>query len=137
MADAHHKPRAIISKTQRNLKNEYTSTAHENGKSDPVTPRTQLRQCTVVYRPNGGQPYPLPQITLKGHWLKEAGFATGTPLQVRVMNGCLVLTAQEPPPPEPELMQALKKVCKLSARKQRQVTELIEVISKPQRQNGN
>nr|WP_154325578.1 SymE family type I addiction module toxin [Pantoea sp. 201603H] len=73
-------------------------------------------------------------ITLKGDWLADAGFETGTPLKVRVIPGCLVLTAQEP---EPELMQALKKVCKLSARKQRQVTELIEVISKPQRQNGN
>ncbi|AML58999.1 hypothetical protein AXX16_3303 [Serratia rubidaea] len=52
------------------------------------------------------------------------------------MPGCLVLAAQElppPPPPEPEIMQTLRKVCKLSARKQRQVTELIEVISKPQR----
>nr|WP_154325000.1 SymE family type I addiction module toxin [Pantoea sp. 201603H] len=77
-------------------------------------------------------------ITLKGGWLDEAGFETGfetgTPLKVRVMPGCLVLTAQEP---EPALMQALKKVSKLSARKQRQVTELIEVISKPQRQSGN
>jgi len=56
------------------------------------------------------------------------------------MPGCLVLTAQEPlpvPPPEPEIMQTLRKVCKLFARKQRQVTELIEVISKLQRQNGN
>jgi len=52
------------------------------------------------------------------------------------MPDCLVLTAQQQEP-EPELMQALKKVCKLSARKQCQVTELIEVISKPQRQNGN
>ncbi len=61
-------------------------------------------------------------------------------LKIRVMPGCLVLTAQEPlpvPPPEPEIMQTLRKVCKLFARKQRQVTELIEVISKLQRQNGN
>jgi toxic protein SymE len=56
------------------------------------------------------------------------------------MPGCLILTAQEPlpaPPPEPEIMQTLRKVCKLSARKQRQVVELNEVISKPQRQYGN
>nr|WP_128176622.1 SymE family type I addiction module toxin [[Pantoea] beijingensis] len=75
-------------------------------------------------------------ITLKGDWLADAGFETGTPLKVRVMPGCLVLTTQELPPPlppEPEIMQTLRKVCKLSARKQRQVTDLIEVISKPQR----
>ncbi|BCQ36919.1 hypothetical protein ERHA54_45300 [Erwinia rhapontici] len=46
------------------------------------------------------------------------------------MNGSLVLTA-EVPPPELEIMQPLRKVCKLAARKQRQVAELIEVISKP------
>jgi len=48
------------------------------------------------------------------------------------MPGCLVLTAQEPlpvPPPEPEIMQTLKKVCKLSGRKQQQILEFIGVIS--------
>ncbi|WP_212814540.1 SymE family type I addiction module toxin [Erwinia rhapontici] len=72
----------------------------------------------------------------KGGWLEVAGFATGTPVNVRVMNGSLVLTA-EVPPPEPEIMQTLRKVCKLSARKQRQVTELIEVISRPPSRAGN
>jgi toxic protein SymE len=50
------------------------------------------------------------------------------------MPGCLILTAQEPlpvPPPEPEIMQTLRRVCKLSARKQRQVTEFIQVIAQP------
>jgi hypothetical protein len=77
------------------------------------------------------------RVILAAHLtLDEAGFETGTPLKVRVMPGCLVLTAQELPPaplPEPEIMQTLCKVCKLSGRKQRQVTDLIEVISKPQR----
>jgi toxic protein SymE len=48
------------------------------------------------------------------------------------MPGCLVLTAQEPlpaPSPEPEIMQTLKKVCKLSGRKQQQILEFIEVIT--------
>jgi len=72
---------------------------------------------------------------LNGRWMEEAGFTTSINLDIRVMPGCLVQTAKDPeptPPPEPEIMQTLKKVCKLSARKQRQVTELIEVISKPQ-----
>ncbi|WP_435928489.1 SymE family type I addiction module toxin [Dryocola sp. BD613] len=75
-------------------------------------------------------------ITLKGGWLDEAGFETGMPLKVRVIPDCLVLTTQESlpaPPPEPEIMQTLRKVCKFSARKQKQVTELIEMIGKPQR----
>ncbi|MEJ5075115.1 MULTISPECIES: SymE family type I addiction module toxin [Erwinia] len=70
--------------------------------------------------------------------MAEAGFATGTPVDVRVMPGCLILTARDPAlPPEPEIMQTLRKVCKLSARKQRQVTDLIEVINKPQTRTGN
>ncbi|MCT4700305.1 SymE family type I addiction module toxin [Enterobacteriaceae bacterium H20N1] len=71
-------------------------------------------------------------ITLKGYWLEYAGFTTGIPLKIRVMPGCLVLTAQEPlppPPPEPEIMQTLKKVCKLSGRKQRQILEFIEMVT--------
>jgi toxic protein SymE len=70
-------------------------------------------------------------ITLKGYWLEDAGFTTGTPLKIRVMPGCLVLTAQGPlpaPPPEPEIMQTLKKVCKLSGRRQQQILDFIAVI---------
>lgn len=43
-----------------------------------------------------------------------------------------VLTAEEPlpaAPSEPEIMQTLRKVCKLLARKQRQLTDFIQVIT--------
>ncbi|MBT0337218.1 type I addiction module toxin, SymE family [Morganella morganii subsp. morganii] len=33
----------------------------------------------------------LPAITLKGHWLKAAGFETGFTFTVKILNGCLVL----------------------------------------------
>ncbi|WP_336797042.1 hypothetical protein [Erwinia aphidicola] len=50
---------------------------------------------------------------------------------MRVMNGCLVLTA-EIPPPEPEIMQTLRQLCpKLSARKQRELMDVIQVIAVP------
>jgi len=55
-------------------------------------------------------------ITLKGGWLADAGFYTGTPVNVRVLQGCWIITVQEPEQ-EPEVMQMLRKVCKLSARK--------------------
>jgi hypothetical protein len=32
---------------------------------------------------------------MKGHWLDQAGFAIDTPVTVRVMDGCLVLTAEQ------------------------------------------
>ncbi|WP_166665270.1 SymE family type I addiction module toxin [Scandinavium goeteborgense] len=68
---------------------------------------------------------------LNGRWMEEAGFTTSINLDIRVMPGCLVRTAQDPeptPPPEPEIMQTRKKVCKLSGCKQ-QILEFIEVIT--------
>ncbi|WP_422389568.1 SymE family type I addiction module toxin [Candidatus Regiella endosymbiont of Tuberolachnus salignus] len=59
-------------------------------KSKPTTPQA-LRQSIVGYVPDT---YRYPQIKLKGKWLEQAGFTTGTPLTVRVMDGCLVITSQ-------------------------------------------
>lgn len=36
---------------------------------------------------------PVPSIQMKGHWLDQAGFSIDTPVTVRVMEGCLVLTS--------------------------------------------
>lgn len=68
----------------------------------------------------------IPAIMMKGQWLEEAGFATDTRVDVRVMNGCIILTAKQP---EPELEQSLRLMHKLSARKQKQVQEFIDVIA--------
>jgi toxic protein SymE len=77
----------------------------------------------------------VPAIIMKGQWLEAAGFATGCKFDVRVMPSCIVLTAKLPEPEEPALLQSLRRVCKLSARKQQQVQEFIDVISaKPVRQ---
>jgi len=93
-------------------------------------------RCYTVSYASDAKYNPFPAVILKGRWLEEAGFATGIPIEVKVLPECLILTVQKPlliPLPEPEIMQTLRKVCKLSARKQRQVIELIEVISKSQR----
>lgn len=34
------------------------------------------------------------EIHLKGHWLIQAGFEIDSPVKVRIMHGCLVLTAE-------------------------------------------
>jgi toxic protein SymE len=99
-------------------------------------PELKTSRYTVGYIRDSKHFRPSASITLKGVRLEVAGFATGTPVNVRVMHGCLVLTAAVPPS-EPEIMPALRKVCKLSARKERQVAELIEVISKPQARTSN
>ncbi|MCU8588867.1 SymE family type I addiction module toxin [Erwinia pyrifoliae] len=36
-------------------------------------------------------------MTLKGSWLREAGFDTGTAVNVRVLPDCLILTVKQPP----------------------------------------
>lgn len=79
---------------------------------------------------------PSASITLKGGCLELAGFATGTLVNVRVMNGCLVLMA-EVPPAEPAVIQTLRQLCpKLSARKQRELMEVMQVMAKPQRRSA-
>ncbi len=37
----------------------------------------------------------VPWINVKGFWLKDAGFEINTPVKIRVMQGCLVLTTEE------------------------------------------
>jgi toxic protein SymE len=36
----------------------------------------------------------VPWLQLKGHWLEQAGFAIDSPVTIRVMRGCLVLTTE-------------------------------------------
>ncbi|EPY1491749.1 SymE family type I addiction module toxin [Klebsiella michiganensis] len=54
----------------------------------------------------------VPALIMKGQWLAAAGFSTGTRVEVRAMEGCIVLTAVEP---EPELEAVMRRVEKLSA----------------------
>jgi hypothetical protein len=35
----------------------------------------------------------VPWINLQGQWLDQAGFSIHTPIKIRVMEGCLVVTA--------------------------------------------
>ncbi|WP_158782143.1 endoribonuclease SymE [Pantoea sp. BAV 3049] len=73
----------------------------------------------------------IPSLNLKGKWMAAAGFGIGTQVDVRVMEGCLVITSRQPEPEKPEeseLMKSLRQACKFSARKQRQIQEFIEVI---------
>lgn len=43
---------------------------------------------------NCHQRTPIGEIHLKGHWLIKAGFEIDSPVKVRVMEGCLVLTSE-------------------------------------------
>ncbi|MDE9430569.1 SymE family type I addiction module toxin [Xenorhabdus bovienii] len=61
------------------------------------------RYQKVVYRPKGLN-RTTPAINLSGNWLSEAGFSVNNPLKIRVMPGCLIITAQN----FPELWHCLK-----------------------------
>lgn len=110
--------------------------AETHHKPETGTPTT-TRGYTVSYIRDSRTFEPVPSITLRGNWLAEAGFETGTPLNVRVLPDCLILTVK-PPSPEPEVIQALRQLCpKLSARKQRELMDVIQVMAKPQKRGGN
>ena len=103
--------------------------------TEPEVSPENNRKGTVSYASRFEDRQRIPAIIMKGQWLEAAGFTTGTTFDVRVMPGCIVLTAKLPEPEEPALLQSLRRVCKLSARKQQQVQEFVDVISaKPVRQ---
>ena len=93
---------------------------------EPEVSPANNRRLTVSYASRYPDYTRIPALTLKGQWLEAASFATGTEVDVKVMDGCIVLTAK---PQEPELVQSLRQVSKLSPRKQKQVQAFIGVIS--------
>lgn len=70
---------------------------HESTKPNPVCHIRQIKTGQMVYDYQRKTKYPpqakVPWLQLKGHWLEKAGFEINTPVTVRVMEGCLVLTA--------------------------------------------
>ncbi len=61
--------------------------------------RIKVTRTHYEYRPKdstgGSVSRQVPWIQLRGQWLVRAGFEINAPLKVRVMRGCLVLTAEE------------------------------------------
>ena len=57
--------------------------------SEPAVP--QARKSIVGYRPNGGKPNPLPQLTIKGRWLEQWGFTRGQPVSIIAEQGQLII----------------------------------------------
>lgn len=58
----------------------------------------KVREAYYEYRTKDQSPGSgcrlVPQIQIKGHWLKQAGFNINSPVTIRVMDGCLVLTTE-------------------------------------------
>ena len=71
MAETHHKPETRTP----------TTAASES----------QAHYYKVGYRPNKGQPNPLPQLTINGRWLEALGFTTGQKIEVIPEAGQLII----------------------------------------------
>lgn len=70
--------------------------AERDSKSQPRTTTTatcepQTHYYTVGYRPNQGQPTPLPQLTIKGRWLEALGFFSGQAVIITAQEGRLII----------------------------------------------
>ncbi|WP_288475350.1 SymE family type I addiction module toxin [uncultured Pantoea sp.] len=70
--------------------------AEQHHKSETRTPTTAASESRahyykMGYRPNKGQPNPLPQLTIKGRWLEALGFTTGQRFEVITGPGQLII----------------------------------------------
>lgn len=66
------------------------------------------------------------RLCLNGLWMEEAGFTSGTPLDVRVMPGYLVITTH---PVETPFMRALNSITQLPQQEQQQVMMFLQGVA--------
>ncbi|MGY4533540.1 toxic protein SymE [Pseudomonas sp. TE3786] len=72
-------------------------TIHEASLAPAFTER-HLKVAADYARPGKrdsvyAQPKQIPWIQLKGQWLQQAGFEVNDTIRVRIIQGCLVITA--------------------------------------------
>ena len=124
MADTNLKPGTTIAKTQSNFlagnteKHEVVRKNNNRSLPEKAEPKV-LRDMTVSYvsirhydrKTNRTKRYTRSaSLRLNGTWMEEAGFTTGTKIDVRVMPGCLVITTR---PVETPLMKELNNISQL------------------------
>jgi toxic protein SymE len=94
MAERNHKPRGRVGKSETRKSNrDFPYTRHLK-----VHPGQYYQSFDPVRVHRLKQPRPPgPWVHVKGYWLAEAGFEVGTPLQVEVSEGRLVISAASEP----------------------------------------
>ncbi|MCX8962644.1 type I addiction module toxin, SymE family [Erwinia psidii] len=110
MAEHDTKPEVSISKGLRQLKVGYTSIRH----ADRNDMTTCYSRC--------------PSINLRGNWLQEAGFETDTPVDVRVMKDCLVITTKPKSPQIPLTREMLNRTEALPDKARQELCTLVSVL---------
>ena len=74
---------------------------HRSVKSNVCQERTiKVTRIYYEYKPKRnenryGSSQAVPWIQMRGKWLEQAGFSIDTPVKIRVMDGCLVLTTEK------------------------------------------
>ncbi|MFW0853176.1 SymE family type I addiction module toxin [Morganella morganii] len=89
--------------------------AHSNLANPKNKPEVSERYYTVAYVSRPKSYEQIPAITLKGDWLRAAGFDTGKMFRVKVIDGCLTLIADD------DTTEQLKKLCKQQQRQLREI----------------
>ncbi|HCR58844.1 MAG TPA: hypothetical protein DIW62_14415 [Raoultella sp.] len=139
MADTDSKPGNTIAKTHSKFlagnTEKHEPVRKNNDRSLPKKAETKvLRDITVSYvsvrhydrKTNRTKRYTRSaSLRLNGTWMEEAGFTTGTKLDVRVMPGCLVITTR---PIDTPLMQILNKSIELPEAAQQQVMAFLQGV---------
>lgn len=97
--------------------------AETHHKPETHTPTT-TRAYTVGYV-SDTKYQPVPAVTLKGHWMADAGFETDTPVDVRVMKDCLVITTKPKPPQIPLTREMLYRTEALPDKARQELCTLI------------
>ena len=94
MAERNHKPRARVGKSEPPKSNrEFPYIRHLK-----VHPGQYYSYGVPLHVQLSRPPKPpVPWVHVKGYWLAEAGFAIGTPLEVEVSEGRLVISAAPEP----------------------------------------
>ncbi len=70
----------------------------------------------------------MPAIRIQGLWLEAIGFTVGAEMEVRVMDGCIVLMVRKIPDGNEVLEQVMRKVRALPPERQVQIREMVGVL---------
>ncbi len=93
MAERNHKSRACVGKTETRKPREFPYTRHLKVHPGQYYSSVAPRHIQLSRPPKP----PVPWVHVKGYWLAEAGFDVGTPLEVEVSEGRLVISAASEP----------------------------------------
>ncbi|MEI2606020.1 SymE family type I addiction module toxin [Erwinia aphidicola] len=90
---------------------------------EPEAAAPELHHCRVGYVRNPPKYWDVPLLRISGQWLADAGFPRGTPVEMRVVNGCIMITVREQY--ESRLQKGIRIVRRLPESKQRRVEKYV------------